>query len=280
MSNSYSADNPPVETVIRPHRPGVDLHALFKFRHLIWSMIKREVATEFEELYFGFLFVIARPLLMVAVFVLFKNQSGANVGVEIAYPVYLYSGLVLWFYFVEAASNTAGSVRKHSNLMTKVYYPRLISPMATAAANLVNFAIAIIPLAVMMWYFDVPLGANLLLLPLVVLQTAILAFSVGTIVASLSLRNRDWERLLGFTLYIGLFVSPVIYSDTMLPETLRTYYALNPMVGPLLALRATLSAEIALPLWQWSYSVASTLLFLVGAVALYSRVEAKLADEL
>jgi lipopolysaccharide transport system permease protein len=280
MSNGYPASKTPVETIIRPHGPGFDIRAIFKFRHLIWSMIHREVLTQFEELYFGFVFVVARPLLMAIIFVLFKHRSGAELGVDMPYIVYVYSGLALWFYFVEAATDTAGSIRKHANLLSKVYYPRLITPMATAAANLVSLLIAMIPLAVLMWYFGVTPGLNAVFLPLVILQTAVLAFSVGTIVASLSLRNRDWERFLAFVLYIGLFVSPVIYADTMLPESVRAYYNLNPMVGPLLALRASLSADIPFPLWQWSYSMALTFFLLASAVALYNRIEAKLADEL
>lgn len=271
-----------VVTVIRPPAPGfgVDLRELWQYRHLFVALIWRNVRVEFDATRLGSLWAIARPILFTLVFVLFRGFSGANTHVELPYALYVFSGLVLWMYFLDAATSSAGAIRMDSALLTKVYYPRLLTPLVPVVAALVSVGIALVPLVGMMVWFGIHPGWPVLLLPLVLIQAMAMALGVGTVISSISIENRDWERALAFVLSIGLWLSPVIYAPSMIPEPIHTLYHLNPLVGMLLAFRATLFDGFPLPTWEWAYSGACTLVILALGVWAFRRTEASLADRL
>jgi lipopolysaccharide transport system permease protein len=270
------------EVVIKP--PGellrLDLGEFYRYRYLLKTLIWRNLRTQFDEQYFSMAWVCVRPLLFVAVFAAFRKLSSANTHVAIPYALYLYSGLALWYYFVEATSETASAVRNDAHLLTKVYYPRLITPLVPTLAHLANLAVSLTPLALMMAWYQVGPGWRLILLPVVIAQTACLALGLGALFAALTLTNRDWERFLGFGLYLGLFVSPVIYSPEMIPESVRLAYFVNPMAGGLLAFRAALFAAEPFPGWQWLYSAAVSFCVLLLGIRVYRAAEAGFADRL
>jgi lipopolysaccharide transport system permease protein len=270
------------ETVIRPPAELVhlDVREYYRYRHMILALVKRNVRLQFQDLTLGFLWVCARPLLYVLVFVSFRRLSGANVYVDIPYPLYVYSGLILWYYFVETTTEAAGALRADAHMMTKVYYPRLISPLVPVLANTFAFGLSAMPLLVMMAWYGVGPGWRLLMLPFVLVQSMALIVGIGAGVASMTLRNRDGERLLGFLLYAGLFVSPVIYAVEMIPESFRVLYALNPAIGMLVAFRSTLFEPVPFPVWQWGYASVFTAVVLSAGVAMFRRAESRFADEL
>jgi len=269
-------------TVIRPAAPGfgVDLAELWQYRHLFAALVWRNIRVEFDATRLGSLWAIARPLLFTLVFVLFRGFSGANTRVEIPYALYVFSGLVIWMYFLDAATSSAGAIRLDSALLTKVYYPRLLTPLVPVVAALVSVVIALVPLVVMMIWFGVRPGWALLLLPVMLVQIMALALGVGTVISSISIENRDWERALAFVLSIGLWLSPVIYAPSMIPESILPLYHLNPMVGVLLAFRAILFEGFPLPTWEWAYSGVCTMVVLAIGVWAFRRTEASLADRL
>jgi lipopolysaccharide transport system permease protein len=282
MSSALPASTQEIVTQIRPSAPGlaVVLAELWQFRHLLVALVWRNVRLEFDATRLGSAWAVARPILFTLVFVLFRGLSGANTQVDLPYALYVFSGLALWTYFLDAATSSAGAARLDSALLSKVYYPRLLTPLVPVVAALVSVVIALVPLAAMMLWFQVRPSWAILLLPIVLIQGAALALGVGTIVSSVSVENRDWERVLTFLLSLGLWVSPVIYAPTMIPEPMRWLYALNPMVGLLQAYRATLFDGMPFPLWEWLYSLASTALVLGVGVWAFRRTEAYLADRL
>jgi lipopolysaccharide transport system permease protein len=267
---------------IRPPAPGfgVDLRELWQYRHLFAALVWRNVRIEFDATRLGSLWAVARPILFTVVFVLFRGLSGANTQVELPYALYVFSGLVLWMYFLDAATSSAGAIRLDSALLTKVYYPRLLTPLVPVVACLTNVGIAIVPLALMMAWHGVHPSWPILVLPVVLLQAMALALGVGTLVSSFSIENRDWERALAFALSIGLWVSPVIYAPSLIPQPYDTLYHLNPMVGLLLAFRASLFDGFPLPTWEWAYSVVCTFMVLALGLWAFRRTEAVLADRL
>lgn len=282
MTTINTASPKQAEIVIRPPTQSrlLDVGELFRYRALLWSMSRRQVKAEFGDLHLGIFWVLARPLLMTAIFVFFKNVSNANTGVSVPYAAYLYSGLILWFFFAESVGRAAASIGKDGALMQKVYFPRLLSPLSSILAQLSGLAIAAVPLFLIMFYYGLVPGWNLLLLPLVLLQTMLLAFGTGCLFAALSTLSRDWERLLGLLLYIGLFVSPVIFAPEMLPKAAQGIQMLNPMSGTLLGFRAALFADYVLPLYEWLYSLAfSGVLGLVGVFA-FQRAERTFMDRI
>jgi lipopolysaccharide transport system permease protein len=270
------------ETVIRPASEllRLDFHEYYRYRHMLGRLIRRNVRIQFDEMYLGFVWACMRPLLYVAVFVAFRNLANANPHVSIPYPLYVYSGLILWYYFLESTMETAGAVKADAHLLTKVYYPRLITPMVPIVANLFELVLSAIPMALMMLWYGVGPGWRVMLLPLVVFQCMALIMGIGTMFASITLTNRDWERFLSSALYIGLFISPVIYAPEMIPERARILYFLNPMAGTLLAFRSSVFAAEPFPLWQWTYSAVFSLAVLLLGIRMYRAAESQFADKL
>lgn len=281
-SASVRARGHEIVTEIRPAGPGLAvLFAEFwQFRHLFTALVWRNVRVEFDATRLGSAWAIARPILFTLVFVLFRGFSGANTHVDLPYALYVFSGLVLWMYFLDAATSSAGAIRLDSALLTKVYYPRLLTPLVPVVASLISVVIALVPLVAMMAWFGVRPGWLIVLLPVVLIQAVVLALGVGTLVSAISIENRDWERALAFLLSLGLWLSPVIYAPDMIPAVLRDLYHLNPMVGLLLAFRAVLFDGFPLPIWDWMYSLGCSVFILALGVWAFRRTEANLADRL
>lgn len=268
--------------VIRPAQAfkWIDLRELWAYRALLFQLSMRRFKTTFEGQYLGLLWAVARPLIMMFVFVTFKNLSGAKVGEEIPYFLYIYSGLILWFYFIEAVIETSTAVRQDIGIIKKVYFPRIISPLSAIFGNLMVLSISAVPLIVMMVIFGQFPGWRIALLPLVMAQVALLILGVGCLFAALSLLGRDWEQFLGFALYIGLFVSPVIYAASLIPEAFRAIYFANPMAGSLMAFRSVLFDHASFPWTTWLYSCAVTLVVLTIGVYAFQRAERYFSETL
>ncbi|ELR97721.1 ABC transporter permease [Gloeocapsa sp. PCC 73106] len=270
------------ETVIKPPSASLRLNfrEIYYYRHLIANLVRRDIKIQFNQMYLGILWSTVRPLLMMTIFALFKTFSGANLHVSIPFSVYVYSGLILWFYFVEATTNTAKSLEKNASLITKVYFPRIISMIVPVLASFFGFSVAMFPLLIMMLWLGIYPGWKLIALPLVILQCMFLILAVGLIFAALSLESKDFDRLLSQILFIGLYVSPVIFAPGLIPAAARPIYFLNPMAGTLLAFRSTLFNEFPFPLWQWIYSIIATIVLLAIGLLIYQKVEAFIADKL
>ena len=270
------------EIVIRP--PGafahLDLGELWRYRGTLWRKVAQKIRIQYDDMWLGLFWAVARPLIMVVVFWAFRDLSQAQTGVHIPYVLYVYSGLVAWFYFTEVSTSVAMSLFRDAGLIQKVYFPRLISPLSQLLGETYTLALASIPLIIMMVSFGEYPGWNLLLLPAVLVQLMLLALGVGTVFSSLILVSRDWERVLQVSLSFGLWVSPVIYSLAMIPKRYAAIYLANPLSGSLLALRATLFDSLEFPWGAWAYAfVFSVALAGIGLV-LFQRSERNLADRL
>ncbi|NNH67570.1 MULTISPECIES: ABC transporter permease [Rhizobium] len=270
------------EIIIRPPKllAQFSVRELWECRSLIYSMISRQLKSEFDQQYLAFVWPVFRPVLMVVLFTLFRHLSDAKTGVSIPYPLYVYSGLVLWFMFTEAVMQTAGSIRREADIVKKIYFPKVIVPISDIISNVVIFSLNVVPLVLMMLYYGGFPGLKILLLPVFILQFASLIFGLGCLFAALGLQSNDWERFLGFALYVGLFVSPVIYAPGMIPADFQTLYALNPMVGTLGAFRACLFADWPFPLYDWT--IAAMVSFAVGLVGFiaFQHMERHFVDRL
>ena len=281
-----SAARPPraqdIVTVIRPAARGIgiNVHELWQYRHLLSALVRRNIRVEFDATRLGSIWGIMRPLLLAIVFVTFRNFSNAETREGLPYLVWVYTGLLFWTYFTDAATNAAVAVRNDASLLKKVYYPRLLTPIVPIIAGLVTLGVGVVPIIGMMAWYGIGPNWSILLLPLVVLQCVALALGLGTIISSISIENRDWERLFIFGLTVALWFSPVIYAPEMIPSGLRGFYALNPMVGLMLGFRAAMFADLPFPIWEWAYSLgASTVLLIVGVWA-FRRTEIQLMDRL
>ena len=268
--------------VIRPPQTftKINIKELWEYRSLYESMVRRHIKTEFHQQVLAYIWPVFRPLLMVLLFTAFRNLSEARTGVNIPYPIYVYSGLILWFMFIEAVTETSASIKRNGGLIKKVYFPKILAPLSIITANFAIFTLTLVPLSGMMILYTVYPGWNILLLPIVLLQLSMLILGIGCLFAALSLDNNDWDRFLGFALYVGLFISPVMYSPGIFSEKYHFYYSLNPMVGILMAFRSALFADFSLQYNEWIISMAITVVIAFLGLAMFQRAEKTIVDKL
>jgi len=284
VESSKSTSQAPAceEIVIRP--PGafarVSYRELCHFRGMLWRKTQQKIRLQYDDMWLGFFWAVARPLIMVFVFWAFRGLSQARTGVTIPYPLYVYSGLTVWFYFTEVSTGVAKSLFRDAGLIQKVYFPRLISPLSHLFAETYNLALSSLPLLVMMAIYGEYPGWCLILLPLVLAQIMLLGLGLGMMFSSMALSSRDWERVLKFGLYIGLWLSPVIYSVDMIPKKHELLYLLNPMGGSLLAIRAALFGHFEFPWASWLYAVGFSIVLLAVGLLMFQRSERNLADRI
>lgn len=275
---------PPEEadTIIRPHDYSVKLLLIDLVRHrrIFRNLLVRDIRRQYIDLKLGFVWVFSQPVIMTLIFTLLHRGSGAKVITDIPYPLYLLSGFLFWFTWADAWRTTASADRTNAALISKVFFPRLYSPLAAACSRVLAFGICLVPIGLLQIGLGVYPTWTVLLLPVIILQALILAFSLGVIFALLAMQSRDWDRVQGQVLYLGLFVSPVIYSLQTVAAPLRPVYSVNPMVGLLDAFRASITGLGSFPWGNWTYSCAVTAVFFFIAVYAFRKTEARMLDEL
>lgn len=256
----------------------IDPQEYWRARYMFSMLVWKKIRASFGEMYFWFVWVCARPLMYVLIFSLFKKWSEAKTGVEIPYILYTYSGLILWYYFMETAIDVSVNIRANASLVTKIYIPRLLTPTVPLVANLMDLAISMIPLVLMMIYFDLYPGWQILMLLPTLLVVMLTAMGIGLLIAAITLRLRDFQKILEFFLYAGMFISPVIFSPAMIPEGLRPVYHANPLVGALLGWRSALFGQISFPWGLWFYSLGFGLLLFLAGLYLYRKHEHEMIE--
>lgn len=262
----------------------VDLRELWRFRDLLSLLALRDIKVRYKQTALGAAWAIIVPVAQMVVFtVFFGNLLGAGdkarevAGQYVAYPIFLFSAQLPWNLFASTINTSAASLVQEANLLRKIYFPRLIVPLASAGAPLVDFAVAFLVLIALMIWFGQALTWGLLLLPLLVLSTLIAAMGAGLLLASLAVSYRDFRAVVPFLVQIWFFVTPVIISVDFVPEKWRWAMLLNPMAGPIEGFRA---AVLGTPIdfVAWGVSTGVGLVLLVAGVAYFSRVERCFAD--
>lgn len=248
-------------------------NARYMFSMLVW----KKVRASFGEMYFWFVWLCARPLIYVAIFGLFKRWSEAKTGVDLPYTLYIYSGLILWYYFMETSIDVSMNIKANASLITKIYIPRLLTPTVPLIANLLDLTVSTVPLVGMMIYFGVYPGWTIFMVLPTLIIVMLMSLGAGLVIAAVTLRLRDFQKVFEFTLYLAMFVSPVIFSPKMIPDRFHIIYQLNPMVGALMGWRAALFAE-SFPWQVWLYSLVFAIIALSMGLYLYMRYEHELVE--
>lgn len=270
-------DKPSTTIESDKRRVGLDLRGLWAYRELLYFLAWREVKLRYRQTVLGVAWAVIQPLFMSLIFALFFGRLAGIPSNDVPYLLFAYSGLLLWTFFANAVNNSGGSVIGNSNLITKVYFPRLIIPGAAVGAMLVDFAVAFVVLVGLMIFFGVAPTWGFLLLPALVTLTMLLALGFGTWMAALNVRYRDVRYALPFVIQMSLFTSPVIYPASLLPDQLQLVYALNPLTGIIENWRAAL---LGMPFDWASLSVSATVTLALLAYSLYAfrRTEKSFAD--
>jgi lipopolysaccharide transport system permease protein len=252
----------------------VNLREFWAYRELLYFLTWRDVKVRYKQTVLGAAWAILQPLMMMLVFTFFFGRLAGIRSGDIPYPIFAYAGLLPWTFFANAITNGGNSLVGSTNLITKVYFPRILVPAAAITAGLVDLAIAFLLLFILMFYYHIGLHSGMLLLPLLIFLTTILAMAVGMWMAALNVKYRDVRYALPFLIQIWMFSSPVIYP---VPQRWRWLLALNPMTGIIEGFRSALFGKP----FDWltlRLSVVITLLLLVCASFTFNRMEKSFAD--
>lgn len=267
---------------VRPVRGwnGIDLRELWEHRDLVEALIRRDLKMRYKQTFAGVVWVLGQPILTTIILsaVITRLTQGTAVG-GIPYPLFVYAALVPWAYFSHALTKVTIAFVEHASMVTRVYFPRLLLPLAVVLAAGADFIIAFLFLPALMLYFHVIPSAGLLALPLVLLLMLTSVFGIGLWLSALNAEYRDISYALPFILQIGLFVTPMFYSSEVVPMPLRLAYALNPMVGVVEGMRWTLLNPQGSPPWAvFAASALSALVILATGLYFFQRRALTLAD--
>lgn len=256
----------------------LNLREIWRHRELFYFFSWRDLKVRYKQTAIGILWAVFQPFIAMVVFSIFFGGLAKMPSDGIPYPVFVYVGLLFWQFFSVSVSQASNSLVANKEIITKIYFPRLILPVSSIVTNLVDFLIASVILVGLMFYYHyVPNLIGLLILPLLVLITLLTATGLGLLLAAVNVKYRDVRYILPFFIQMMLFVTPVIYPTSIL-EKYSWILAINPMAGVIEAARATIlgTASINWPLLLIS-SIACLLLFITGLIY-FKKTEKQFAD--
>jgi lipopolysaccharide transport system permease protein len=250
----------------------------WRYRELFYFFVWRDLKVRYKQTSLGALWAIIQPFFTMVVFTIFFGHFAKMPSEDVPYPVFSYSALVPWTYFSGAVAGSGNSLVGNSNLLTKVYFPRFAIPASAALSGILDFFIASIILFGIMIYFHVPLSWDLLFWPVLVVPMIFLALGLGMIFSSLNVKYRDIKYTIPFMIQIWLFVTPIIYPISILPDKYKIFIALNPMTGIIETFRSIVIPNKHVDFWLLLYSISVALLMFVLGLLYFRKTEKDFAD--
>lgn len=264
----------------RPPRswwPQLDLAELWTSREIAYFLALRNVKTRYKQTFFGASWAVLQPLAGVAIFSIVFGRLARVPSEGIPYPVFVFAGLVLWFYFANAAGAATDSLAGYRSLVTKVYFPRLLAPLAAVLPGLIDLGVSLVAVAVFMAIYGIAPTPAILLLPLWVLATVGFAFGVGTWLAALNVKYRDVRNAIAFLVQFWFFATPVVYGSSLLSGKWTVILAMNPMAGLIQGFRWSLIGA-PVPGTTALVSFGVGVVVLITGIAYFARAERFFAD--
>jgi len=283
MVQTWRAESPelidiPWSTIERTNSWKIfDLRELWAYRELLFFLTWRDVRVRYKQAVLGMGWVVLQPLLMTLVFTVFLGVIVRVPSDNVPYPLFAYAGLLLWTFFSGAISGSGNSLIGNAHLITKVYFPRLLIPLASILARMVDLLVALVMLIGLMIYYRTGVSTSLLMAPVLIGLLALLALGLGMWTSAFNVKYRDVGLALPVFIQLWMFVSPVVYPLTLVPERWRFVYSLNPLVGIIEGFRAALFGKgFNWPALGISAIVTVALLLYAGYV--FKRREKTFAD--
>lgn len=280
MTETRTAENTPLPTlIIRPPRKWVpvDIKELWAYRELITAFTLRDVKLRYKQTGLGIAWAVLQPLLTMVIFTVFFGGLAKIPSDGVPYPLFVLAALLPWTLFAEGLTRSTTSMVTNSNIMTKVYFPRLIMPLSSIISPLVDFAVSFIILIAMMVYYGFLPTVNIVFLPVFLLLALATALGVGLWLSALNVKYRDFQYTVPFMIQIWMFASPVVYAASLVPESMRVWYGLNPMAGVIEGFRWALLGTGA-PSAMVLVSVGMVIVILISGMFYFRRMEQYYAD--
>jgi lipopolysaccharide transport system permease protein len=258
--------------------PRLDLADLWEYRELLYFLTWRDLKVRYKQTALGAAWAIIQPFFTMVVFSVFFGRLAGVPSDGLPYPLFAYAALVPWTFFANGLGHSANSLVASSNLLRKVYFPRLIIPLATVLSECVDFALALAVLVGMMLFYGVVPGVAVVWLPLLLLLALATSLGVGLWLAALNVQFRDVRYVVPFITQFWLFATPIAYPSSLLSEPWRTVYGVNPMVGVVEGFRWALVGADTEPGPIVAVSALAALVVLVGGAFYFRRMEQTFAD--
>lgn len=267
------------EIIIEPRRTpaGLQFRELWHYRELLRFLVVRDIKVRYKQTVLGGLWAILQPFMNMIVFTIFFGHLAKIPSDHLPYPIFVYTALLPWQFFSSSIGSSGNSLVANSNLISKVYFPRMIIPAATLGAGCLDFFIAFIILIMMMIYYNIFPGWGIFLFPLLMVLVTMAALGVGMILAALNVAYRDFRYVIPFLIQFWLFATPVIYPASIVPAQWRWLINLNPMAGLITGIRSSL---LNLPLSWTDIMISGAIsigLFVIGAFY-FKKMERRFAD--
>ena len=260
----------------------IRLRELWEYRELLYFLIWREVKIRYKQAALGVAWAVLQPVLTMVIFSVVFGRFAAMPSDGLPYPIFAYCALLPWQLFTFSLTESSASVVANQRLITKVYFPRLMLPIAAVGVGLIDFAISFVVLLCLIafygGYYGVTIGAGIWTVPLWALLTVMTALGVGFWLSALNVKYRDIRYTLPFLAQLWFFATPVVYPTSIVPDAWRPLFALNPMVGVVDGFRWALLGSRAGPDATVTISIGAVLVILVGGLFYFRRMERTFAD--
>jgi lipopolysaccharide transport system permease protein len=254
------------------------LNELWEYRELLYFLTWRDIKVRYKQTALGAAWAIIQPVFTMVIFSLFFGRLAKMPSDGVPYPIFSMAGLVPWTFFVYGLSQASNSLVGSQNLIKKVYFPRLVIPISSLCSGLVDFAIAFVILFVMMFYYGIAPGWNIVWIPAFILLTLVTSLGVGLWLSALNVQYRDVRFTIPFLTQFWMFATPIAYPSSLLSEPWRTVYGLNPMVGVVEGFRWALLGTQTQPGPIILASVAAAIFLMISGAFYFRRMERTFAD--
>ncbi len=267
-------------TLIRPAKGWVSLRLgeLWSYRELLYFLVWRDVKVRYKQTALGAAWAVLQPLATMAIFTLVFGRLAKVPSDGVPYPVFAYCALLPWQLFANAVSESGNSVVNNQHLVKKVFFPRLLIPIAPIMTGLVDFTIAFVLLALMMIHYGIHPGAAVVTVPLFLLLAVASALGIGLWLSALNVQYRDVRHVIPFLVQFWLFATPVAYPSSLVPAKWRLLYGLNPMAGVVEGFRWALLGTRNSPGPMLAVSIAAVAALVLGGLIYFRRMETTFAD--
>ncbi len=254
---------------------------LWRYRELFYILSWRDVKVRYKQTTLGIVWAILRPLLTMAIFtVVFGNIAKMNTASVVPYSLVVFAGLLPWQFFSNALTDSTNSLTSNTNLITKIYFPRLIIPASAVITSFIDFFISFLLLLLLFIFYQYMPPIQMLALPLFGIMAFAASFGPGLYLTAMNVKYRDFRYIIPFIIQIGLFISPVGFSSSMVPEKWQGIYALNPVAGVIDGFRWCIIKDAPNPLLKYPFyiSLGVTVFFLILSIRQFRKMEKSFAD--
>ncbi len=255
----------------------INFAELWNYRELFFALSMRDIKVRYKQTVLGAAWAILQPLTTMVIFTVIFGRLAKIPSDGYPYPIFVYSGLLAWTFFASAVSTSGASLVGSSQLVSKIYFPRLIVPIASIGVSAMDFLVSSVILLLLMVHYDIPWTINLLAAPFLIIGVVATALGVGTLLSALTVSYRDFRYVIPFMVQLWMYVTPVVYPPSFVPEQWRWVLLLNPMTGYIDGLR---SAFLGKPfdLTAISISLVFSLVLFISGLSYFRNKEKRFAD--